>query len=472
MLAKAHQRSDGRGIARVRGLIGAAVLFALPLSIVGSAEASAADPIRTVLGAVVQTASTQVPIVADAAPSVPAMAPPVKLTPTTNQSTSSGTGTRAEPAETPPASDKPAGSTRQTGETQPAGFSHEPSAHAPASQSNPAPAGHDSQSTAHAVPGALGRPTGAASVATGIVRDARSSTPSAPATPAVVPARNVATAVSRAALTIATGKAATPLATALAESKARVIDALSATTSASGVGRSLAKDAPAVAAVLTELSTTANAIVAATRSIAQPAIAELLPLDVPPLPLDVPPVAALGAGAPAKAAAGQIAGSSSFAVAPSGPPRASTAVATADEARSAGPNDLTGTGSEARAVPETIAVPGSPVIASSRSSTSVGGLPAAQSNRYSSAFVGSANPPSHAEQRAPAMAPPAVRASAPSPDGGSTAASAGGAGGGLALTLSLAALLLLALPSMLRRLRLVIEPWRLSPFMLIADRPG
>ncbi|MHB8233941.1 MAG: hypothetical protein ACYDHT_04735 [Solirubrobacteraceae bacterium] len=275
-----------------------------------------------------------------------------------------------------------------------------------------------------------------------------------------------ATAISRAAIAIASGKAATPLATVLAETKARVSGAIGATTGATEIVRSLAGGAPAVAAALSDLSTTAHAIVKATAAIAQPAIAELHALGAP-----VP--SEFAGAAPAGAAVRQIAGPSVFAVRTSTPLQAGAPVARANEARSsAAAEEMLSAADGPRTAPRPIVLARSaPTIAVHRSSPSTPSVSSAPSNGYLSGSSDKPKLPTHAAQRVPSTAPFAVRTFTPAPDGGSAAASAGGAGG-LALALSVAVLLMLAAPSMLRRLRLVVEPWRLSPFMLIADRPG
>ncbi|MEA2139908.1 MAG: hypothetical protein QOC91_7, partial [Solirubrobacteraceae bacterium] len=84
------------------------------------------------------------------------------------------------------------------------------------------------------------------------------------------------------------------------------------------------------------------------------------------------------------------------------------------------------------------------------------------------------NGPSPASSRARGAHPaplPAGPAPTPSPGGVSPAAVVGPAAG-LSIVLALAALLMLASPPAVRRLRLDGESWRLAPLALIADRPG
>ncbi len=68
--------------------------------------------------------------------------------------------------------------------------------------------------------------------------------------------------------------------------------------------------------------------------------------------------------------------------------------------------------------------------------------------------------------------PRALPAPVPPSPGAVSPASAAGAGGGVSVALALAALLMLAAPWALRRLRLAGEQWRLTPLVLISDRPG
>ncbi|HEV7529052.1 MAG TPA: hypothetical protein VGO29_09160 [Solirubrobacteraceae bacterium] len=78
----------------------------------------------------------------------------------------------------------------------------------------------------------------------------------------------------------------------------------------------------------------------------------------------------------------------------------------------------------------------------------------------------------HRAHRGPPPASPAP-APAPSPSpGGASPSAAVGPAAGIAMALALAALLTLAAPRALRRLRLHGESWRLAPLVLIADRPG
>jgi hypothetical protein len=84
------------------------------------------------------------------------------------------------------------------------------------------------------------------------------------------------------------------------------------------------------------------------------------------------------------------------------------------------------------------------------------------------------NGPSPASSRARGAHPaplPAGPAPTPSPGGVSPAAVVGPAAG-LSIVLALAALMMLASPPAVRRLRLDGESWRLAPLALIADRPG
>ncbi len=60
----------------------------------------------------------------------------------------------------------------------------------------------------------------------------------------------------------------------------------------------------------------------------------------------------------------------------------------------------------------------------------------------------------------------------PAPGGASGGAVSGGSGVGLAGFLAFAALLLLAAPRAMRRLRLACKPWLTSFFVLIPERPG
>lgn len=73
---------------------------------------------------------------------------------------------------------------------------------------------------------------------------------------------------------------------------------------------------------------------------------------------------------------------------------------------------------------------------------------------------------------APGASLPVSPAHAPPSPGGVSPATAVGAGGGIAVALALAALLLLAAPHAMRRLRLAAESWLRAPLLLIADRPG
>jgi hypothetical protein len=77
---------------------------------------------------------------------------------------------------------------------------------------------------------------------------------------------------------------------------------------------------------------------------------------------------------------------------------------------------------------------------------------------------------SAAHKAAPAPLP-ASPTPMPTPGGASPTAVVG-SGTAIPIVLGLAALLLLAAPPAARRLRLDAESWRLSPFVLIADRPG
>jgi hypothetical protein len=93
--------------------------------------------------------------------------------------------------------------------------------------------------------------------------------------------------------------------------------------------------------------------------------------------------------------------------------------------------------------------------------------------RATSAAAASATSLATAPAATPAPAGEAVPARSPSPGGFSPTSSAGAAGGLSAMTaLALAALLLLAAPRAMRRLRRAGASWRLAPFALIPARPG
>jgi hypothetical protein len=68
--------------------------------------------------------------------------------------------------------------------------------------------------------------------------------------------------------------------------------------------------------------------------------------------------------------------------------------------------------------------------------------------------------------------PPVSPAPSPAPGGASGGSASGSSGLGLSAFLTLGALLRLALPRAMRRLRLSCEPWLTACFVLIPERPG
>jgi hypothetical protein len=67
---------------------------------------------------------------------------------------------------------------------------------------------------------------------------------------------------------------------------------------------------------------------------------------------------------------------------------------------------------------------------------------------------------------------PMTPAPGPAPGGASGGAAGGGSAVGLSGFLTFAALLLLAAPCAMRRLRLACQPWLTAFFVLIPERPG
>jgi hypothetical protein len=87
------------------------------------------------------------------------------------------------------------------------------------------------------------------------------------------------------------------------------------------------------------------------------------------------------------------------------------------------------------------------------------------------ALLSGASAVSSTEHRGVPTPLPASPTPMPTPDG-SSPTTVVGSGTAMPIVLGLAALLILAGPLAARRLRLDAESWRLSPFVLIADRPG
>jgi hypothetical protein len=460
MLIKAHHRSGNRIAGRFGRLAAVSVLCVLSIVLALCAQASASAPATATLGAVAQATTQQLSSTAG----------------TTVEQVAAATLARPSPS----APDQPA----------PA------DARAAASAQQAAPAGsHPAPAGSHAAPAQPAAPAGAAATAApsrppaearnAAVAGVGQQTSGQIATASGVSRGSASTAIRTIVGAATAGGGGSPRTTpvtgvvqGLRSSRAGdVVRTLSRTvadaTGSSRVVQTLVNDASTLTGTSTLIATVAqgtrllDAIEQLTSSVAGPALATLQ--TIAQVLVARPPAASqglaapspLGSGSPlaslsALAAASPLAASSQLAAAlppasalksgagwPLDPPTAfaqsglggGSAWAAAPGIRARAPADFAG------------ALPLAPI------------LPGGQS---------AASPPAQGAHRAPLPASPA---STPSP-GGVSPAAAVGVGAGLSIGLALAALLMLAAPPALRRLRLDGESWRLAPLQLIAERPG
>lgn len=418
MLKKAHHHSANRIAGRRGRLAAVALMCVLSIVLALCSAANAAAPASATLGAVAQTttqeltatAGTTVGQVAGAAPAL--RSPSAADQPTAPDS-------RAAPMQQAAPADAPAGAPANTAALHPPGEAHE-------------------------------------AVAAGVVQQARDRIGSASDTSRSEGRGAIHTIVHAATAGVGGSPRAAPVTgvvQALTSSRSGgVVRALSRTVaSAAGSSRvvqTLAYDTSTLTATVAHGTRLLGAIERLTSSVAGPALGTLQAIARVAVahPLEAALAQERAAGPPLAAASpastsNVLQSRSGWQLAPL------TAVAQ---------NDFGGWIAWA-AIPSVRVSAAIPIVAEALPSTRV--LPGVQSAVLFTA---------HGGHRTPL---PASLASTPSP-GGVSPAAAVGVGAGLSIALTLAALLMLAAPLAVRRLRLDGESWRLAPLQLIADHPG